>query len=55
VDISTARRRTPLPLCARRERPRRRAAEEQPHEIAPSELIELHPIPSTKTVARRPD
>ena len=31
------------------ERPRRRAAEEQPDEVAPSNMIELHPIPPAGT------
>jgi hypothetical protein len=32
-------------LRTRRERPRRRSAAEKRDEIAPTELIELHPIP----------
>src|SRR5262245_13866525 len=37
-------------LCARRERPRRRAAEQR-DEIAPFQLIELHSVPSRGRIA----
>jgi hypothetical protein len=36
---------TGIGCCARRERPRRRRAAEQRDELAPSDLIGLHPVP----------
>jgi hypothetical protein len=37
----------PAVLRARRQRPRRRAAEQR-HELAPSHLIELHSVPASQ-------